>query len=48
MKYRTFEISIVAKNGLNFLEVVAVNLEAAVNDVREAFFEVEIVSAKLV
>jgi hypothetical protein len=48
MEYSTYEVSIVAKNGLEFLEVVAVDLQSALNDVNEAFFNVEIVSARLV
>lgn len=43
---QTYEISIVSKTGLNFIEVVAINLYAAFADVKEAFYEVEIVSAK--
>jgi len=43
----TYEISIEAKNGLKFIEVMAIDLQSAIADVQEAFFEVEIVSAKV-
>lgn len=46
--YRTFEIAIVAKNGLKFLEVVACDMQSAHADVREAYgADVEIASTVL-
>ena len=47
MNYFTFEISIAAGNGLKFLEVVAVGIEAARADVVDAYgADVEIVSVR--
>ncbi|CAB4197356.1 hypothetical protein UFOVP1309_8 [uncultured Caudovirales phage] len=45
---KTYEISIAAKNGLKFIEVMAIDLKSAIADIQEAFFEVEIVSAKVI
>ena len=44
MKYNTYEISIVAETGLKFIEVVAIDLQSAIADVQESFFEVEMFS----
>lgn len=49
MNYSTFEIAIVGANEmLRFLEVVAIDMQAAIADVQEAFFQPEIVSVRLV
>jgi len=44
---KTYEISIAAKNGLKFIEVVACDLQSAIADIQEAYFDVEIVSSKV-
>ena len=44
----TYEISITAKSGLKFIQVIATSLDAAIADLNEAYFEAEIVSSRLV
>ena len=43
----TYQIAIVSAAGLKFIDVVAVDLQAAIADVEEAFFQPEIVSVSL-
>lgn len=47
MAYRTFEISIASKDGLMFVEVVALDLNDAYAQINEAFFQPEICAARV-
>lgn len=47
MSYHTYEIAIATAAGLKFIEVVSCDLHAACADVREAFADPEIVSARV-
>jgi hypothetical protein len=45
--YHTYEISFACNNTLKFIEVVAIDMDAAIADVKEAYSGVEFVSATL-
>lgn len=48
MTYFNFEVSVVNGTGLKFIGVTAVSIDAAIADVKEAYYEAEIVSIKLI
>jgi len=49
MKYHTYKVSIATSNGLKFLEIVAIDLQSAHADIREAYSEdVVIVNSSIV